>query len=84
MTTVNVRIERLDSGDRLYLPNGMWGRATNVLARSSAGGGVPMFFVKPVGRLAWSGSGGVGQAGGSAGVAGWLAGRAGRCGAWRG
>jgi|HubBroStandDraft_6_1064221.scaffolds.fasta_scaffold89677_1 hypothetical protein len=22
MTTVNVRIERLDSGDRLYLPNG--------------------------------------------------------------
>jgi hypothetical protein len=38
MTTVNVRIERLDSGDRLYLPNGMWGRATSVLARSSAVG----------------------------------------------
>jgi hypothetical protein len=29
MTTVNVRIERLDSGDRLYLPNGMWERAAS-------------------------------------------------------
>ena len=25
MTTVDVRIERLGSGDRLYLHNGMWG-----------------------------------------------------------
>ncbi len=33
-----------------------------------------MFFVKPVGRLAWFGSGGVGQAGGRAG---WLVGLAG-------
>ena len=31
MTTVNVRIERLDSGERLYLQNGMWGPATSVL-----------------------------------------------------
>jgi hypothetical protein len=31
MTTVDVRIERLDSDDRLYLHNGMWGPATRVL-----------------------------------------------------
>ena len=31
MTTVDVRIERLDSGDRLYLHNGMQGPATSVL-----------------------------------------------------
>lgn len=31
MTTVNVRIERLDSGERLYLQNGIWGPATSVL-----------------------------------------------------
>ena len=31
MTTVDVRIERLGSGDRLYLHNGMWGPATRVL-----------------------------------------------------
>ena len=31
MTTVDVRIERLGSGDRLYLHNGMWGPATSVL-----------------------------------------------------
>jgi len=28
---VNVRIERLDSGDRLSLQNGLWGPATSVL-----------------------------------------------------
>ncbi len=31
MMTVDVRIERLDAGDRLYLHNGMWGPATRVL-----------------------------------------------------
>jgi hypothetical protein len=31
MTTVSVRIERLGSGDRLYLQNGMWGPTTTVL-----------------------------------------------------
>jgi hypothetical protein len=31
MTTVSVRIERLDSGDRLSLQNGLWGPATSVL-----------------------------------------------------
>jgi hypothetical protein len=31
MTTVDVRIERVGSGDRLYLHNGMWGPATRVL-----------------------------------------------------
>jgi hypothetical protein len=31
MTTVDVRIERLGSGARLYLHNGMWGLATRVL-----------------------------------------------------
>ena len=31
MTTVNVRIERQDSSDRLYLQNGMWGPATSIL-----------------------------------------------------
>jgi hypothetical protein len=31
MTTVSVRIERLDSSDRLTLRNGMWGPATSVL-----------------------------------------------------
>jgi hypothetical protein len=31
MTTVNVRIERVDFSDRLYLQNGMWGPATRVL-----------------------------------------------------
>jgi hypothetical protein len=31
MTTVDVRIERLGSGDRLSLHNGMWGPATSVL-----------------------------------------------------
>jgi hypothetical protein len=31
MTIVDVRIERLDSGDRLSLRNGMWGPATSVL-----------------------------------------------------
>jgi len=31
MTTVNVRIERPDSGDRLSLQNGLWGPATSVL-----------------------------------------------------
>ena len=31
MTTVNVRIEHVDSGDRLYLLNGMWTPATSVL-----------------------------------------------------
>ena len=31
MTTVDVRIERLDGGDRLYLHNGMWVPATRVL-----------------------------------------------------
>ena len=31
MTTVSVRIERLDSADRLFLQNGMWGPATSVL-----------------------------------------------------
>jgi hypothetical protein len=31
MTTVDVRIERVGSGDRLSLQNGMWGPATSVL-----------------------------------------------------
>ncbi|MFI5066926.1 MAG: hypothetical protein ACHP9Z_23525 [Streptosporangiales bacterium] len=31
MTTVDVRIQRLGAGDRLYLHNGMWGPATRVL-----------------------------------------------------
>ena len=31
MTTVDVRIERVGSGDRLFLHNGMWGPATGVL-----------------------------------------------------
>jgi hypothetical protein len=31
MTTVDVRIERVGSGDRLFLHNGMWGPATSVL-----------------------------------------------------
>ena len=31
MTTVDVRIERIGSGDRLFLYNGMWGPATSVL-----------------------------------------------------
>jgi hypothetical protein len=31
MTTVDVQIERLESGDRLSLHNGMWGPATSVL-----------------------------------------------------
>ena len=31
MTTVDVRIQHVDSGDRLYLHNGMWGPATRVL-----------------------------------------------------
>ena len=31
MTTVDVRIERVGSGDRLFLQNGMWGPATSVL-----------------------------------------------------
>ena len=44
MTTVNVRIERLDSGDRLYLQNGMWGPATSVLhsfSRACRDGRIP-------------------------------------------
>ena len=28
MATVDVRIERLDSSDQMYLHNGMWGPAT--------------------------------------------------------
>ena len=31
MMTVDVRIERPNTGDRLYLHNGMWGPATRVL-----------------------------------------------------
>ena len=31
MTTVDVRIERVGSGDRLFLHNGMWGPATSAL-----------------------------------------------------
>jgi hypothetical protein len=31
MTTVDVRIERVGSGGRLFLHNGMWGPATSVL-----------------------------------------------------
>jgi hypothetical protein len=31
MTNVDLRIERVGSGDRLYLHNGMWGPATSVL-----------------------------------------------------
>jgi hypothetical protein len=44
MTTVDVRIERLGSGDRLYLHNGLWGPATRVphaFSRACQDGRIP-------------------------------------------